>query len=115
MPIAFLANQFQTWLAPVRLKSHQRPTSAQDVDEKVSVIAEPKAGHEAFYSEDGWVAKVAVLQDNSNDKVLSYALRVIDTIQTAPGRHHPSKGQIFTALQKRGYRYWGMWRLSVDY
>jgi hypothetical protein len=75
------------------------------------VITEP--GKTARYAEDGWVAEVEILEDNSDEMKLRYRLKVIKTLADGIfGRL--SDGHVFTAYADKRYMAYCGWRLNKE-
>jgi hypothetical protein len=67
-----------------------------------------------IYAEDGWVAKVEILEDNSSADWLRYKLKVINTRQAPRFCHTPEIGTIFSVDKKINAGFYGIWDLQID-
>ena len=65
----------------------------------------------AIYSEDGWKAKVEILEDTSTEKYYQYKLKVLFTILDSSMFKTPPDGDIFTMYQIKDGFWGGMARL----
>jgi hypothetical protein len=57
----------------------------------------------ATYQEDGWVAIVLILKDESDSEWERYELEVIETIREPWMHDTPKNGHVFSPEQKRSY------------
>ena len=66
------------------------------------------------YEEDGWLAKVEVLEDNCNEEESRYLLKVLGTILNPWICKTPEDGHVFEVFMKKQYRHYGGWTLIFD-
>ena len=67
------------------------------------------------YSEDGWVARVKILKDNSDEESDAFTLEVVDTLRHSRLYKSPPNGEVFDVWHKKNSGYFaGMWRLVQD-
>lgn len=71
----------------------------------------PKQG---IYEESGWVAKVNILEDNSDTEWEKFQLEVVETFHNSPIFGTPPNGHVFEASAARGFRHYVGWRLKVS-
>lgn len=64
-----------------------------------------------YEEEDGWIAEVEILEDNSDKEWLRYKLRVIRTLQPPHLYTTPADGEIFSVDRRKGCAFGGMWHL----
>lgn len=65
----------------------------------------------ALYSEEGWEAKVEILENNSNGEWERYKLKVIETLHNSGPFKTPPNGYIFSVSCKKGMRAYVGWML----
>ncbi len=56
----------------------------------------------AVYYEDGWEARVQILDDTSDTKFERYKLKVVNTVVECPTIGHIEDGHVFDVEQERG-------------
>ena len=67
------------------------------------------------YSEDGWVADVEILEDNSDTERLKFKLKVLRTHRFSPIHGHVPEGTEFEVRKLRSAADYGcMWQLDID-
>ena len=74
----------------------------------------PGAGKSAIYSESGWVAKVEILEDNSDDEWYRYTLKVLKTLEDGIFTS-PSDGHVFIAEADKKYMHYVDWTLMPEW
>jgi len=57
----------------------------------------------AIYSEEGWTAKVEILEDNSDNEWQRLKLKVLEVIKENPVLNMPAVDEIFDVRQKHAY------------
>ena len=63
-----------------------------------------------IYQEDGWVANVKVVKDNSTDREDHFTLKVLNTIRHDHYHESPPNGKVFKVMQAKDL---GLWSLKV--
>lgn len=63
------------------------------------------------YYEDGWMAEVEILEDNSDEEWKRYKLKVIRTIIESELYNPIEDGTVFEVSRRKGVYYAGMWQL----
>ena len=67
----------------------------------------------AMFNEEGWLAKVEILEDNSNEEWEKYKLKVIETIENFGYFKTPENGYEFSVNCKNGYKAYVGWNLEI--
>jgi hypothetical protein len=65
-----------------------------------------------IYRESGWVARVEILEDNSDEKWTRYKLKVIDTIREPTMFKTPGSGMEFEVERNKEYSSYLCWSLD---
>lgn len=70
----------------------------------------------AIYFEDGWKARVEILQDNSDSEWEKYQLKVIETLEDSAIFDTPPDGDVFEVSNKRncGFYCWDLELIDAE-
>ncbi len=72
-----------------------------------------EAKRTGIYREDGWVAKVEILEGNSDDEWERYRLKVLETIENYSLFRSPANGTEFTVDKVKDAPAYLCWTLEV--
>jgi hypothetical protein len=66
------------------------------------------------YKEEGWLARVEILEDNSDSEWDRFKLKVLGTIMPSPIFKTPEDGTIFEVDAMKKYKHYIGWSLIIN-